>query len=100
MAPILEQNLSQIRTLLLQHGVETAYAFGSAVKGNMKEGSDLDFIIRFPSDMNYVTYADNYFSLLYALQKLLDAPVDLVTEKTLKNSYLVQSIDAHKVKLL
>ena len=98
--PILQQHLSQIRTLLIQHGVQSAYAFGSAVKGPFTDKSDVDFIISFPSDMDYVAYADNYFSLLYALQRLLQKEVDLVTEKTLKNPYLLQSINQHKVQLL
>jgi predicted nucleotidyltransferase len=80
--------------------VEAAYAFGSAVKGTRRADSDIDLIIRFPKDMDMVTYSDNYFSLLYALQQLLHSDVDLVTEKTLKNPYLVQSIDAHKLRLL
>jgi predicted nucleotidyltransferase len=97
---LLRDNLPQIRQLLLQHGVEMAYAFGSAVKGTRRPDSDLDFIIRFPEDMDMVAYSDNYFNLLHALQQLLNTDVDLVTEKTLKNPYLIQSIDAHKIPLL
>ena len=100
MDALLQKNLPQIRELLLQHGVEAAYAFGSAVKGTRKAGSDIDFVIRFPEEMDFVTYSDNYFSLLYALQTLLHTEVDLVTEKTLKIPYLVQSINANKFVLL
>lgn len=77
-----------------------AYAFGSAVKGTRRTDSDIDFIIRFPEQMDMVTYADNYFNLLHELQNLLHTDVDLVTEKTLKNPYLIQSIDAHKLRLI
>ncbi len=83
-----------------QYGVEKAYLFGSAAKGTMKQDSDVDFIIRFPDDMHYTTYADNYFALADALEALLKKSVELVTEKTLKNPYLLKSINRHKLQLL
>ncbi len=83
-----------------QYGVIKAYAFGSAVKGTMTENSDVDFIISFPEDMHFVTYADNYFALGNALENLLKKEVDLVAEETLQNPYLIQSIDSHKMQLL
>ncbi len=96
----MEQNLPQIRQLMLQYGVKSAYLFGSAAKNTMDANSDVDFIISFPEDMNYVTYADNYFALADALEALLKKGVDLVTEKTLKNPFLVQNINRHKVQLI
>jgi predicted nucleotidyltransferase len=89
-----------IKQLLLQYGVEQAYLFGSAVLGTMTEKSDVDFIIRFPADMPHNTYAENYFKLADALETLLQKKVDLVTERTLKNPYLLQSINRHKLALL
>jgi predicted nucleotidyltransferase len=96
----IELQLPQIKQLLQQYGVEQAYLFGSAAKGTMNEHSDVDFIIRFPKDMHYVTYADNYFALADALEALLHKPVDLVAEETLQNPYLLQSINQTKVQLL
>lgn len=100
MNPILQQHLPEVKQLMRHYGVQRAYAFGSAVKDTMKEDSDMDFIISFPEEMDYVTYGNNYFSLLYSLQDLLKRDVDLVTEKTLKNPYLLQSINQHKVQIL
>jgi predicted nucleotidyltransferase len=97
---IIEDNLQQIKELMLHYGVEHAYAFGSAVKGNMHEGSDVDFIIRFPENMHFKTYSDNYFALANALESLLKREVDLVAEETLSNPYLLQSINSHKVALM
>ncbi|MGI8952040.1 MAG: nucleotidyltransferase family protein [Chitinophagaceae bacterium] len=100
MPTIIEQHLPEIKKLMRQHGVSKAYAFGSAIKNTMDENSDVDFIISFPENMDYETYGNNYFNLLYALQNLLNKDVELVTEKTLKNPYLLQSINQHKVQLL
>ena len=59
----------------------------------MHENSDVDFIIKFPDDMHYTTYSDNYFALADALEVLLKKNVELVTEKALKNPYLLQNIN-------
>ena len=83
-----------------QYGVNRAFVFGSAVKGTMSEGSDVDFIISFPDNMDFETYANNYFALAHDLESLLKKNVDLVTEKTLRNPYLLESINSHKVQLL
>ena len=50
-----------------QYGVIRAYLFGSAAVGTMTEDSDVDFMVRFRSDLNYTEYGDNYFQLIYAL---------------------------------
>jgi uncharacterized protein len=100
MPNVIEENLGQIQDIMRRYGVERAYAFGSAVKGNMHTGSDVDFIIRFPETMHFKTYADNYFALANALEALLKRGVDLVAEETLSNPYLIQNIDNHKVRLL
>ena len=82
------------------YGVEKAYAFGSAVSGTMNENSDVDFIIRFPENMHFKNYSENYFALAYALEGLLKRDVDLVAEETLENPYLIQSINSHKIQVL
>jgi predicted nucleotidyltransferase len=68
---IVEQHLPQIQELMRKYEVERAYLFGSAATGTMTENSDVDFIIRLPDDMNYLTYSDNYFALADVLEALL-----------------------------
>lgn len=100
MERLIENHLPEIKRLMRHYGVEHAYLFGSAATGKMDAHSDVDFIIKFPDEMNYVTYADNYFALAESLEKLLQKSVDLVTEKTLKNPYLLQVINSSKLQLL
>jgi predicted nucleotidyltransferase len=97
---LVEQYLPEIKALMRKHGVESAYLFGSAAKGTMTEKSDIDFIIRFPESMHFTTYADNYFALADQLELLLKKKVELVTEKTLKNPYLLQVINQSKMRLI
>ena len=85
---------------MLLYGVERAYLFGSAAMDTMSANSDVDFIIKFPDDMHFITYADNYFALAEKLESLLNKSVDLVTEKTLKNPYLLQVINKSKLQLI
>jgi hypothetical protein len=96
----IEKNLSTIKKLMISHHVEKAYLFGSAAKNEMKEKSDVDFLITFSSNADFNNYANNYFNLMYALQDLLNCEVDLVEEKTIQNPYLLESINNHKMLLL
>lgn len=100
MNDLLQAHLPQVRKLMRHYGVNRAFVFGSAVKGTMGEDSDVDFIISFPESMDYETYANNYFALAHELENLLKKNVDLVTEKTLRNPFLLESINSHKVQLL
>ncbi|WP_295655385.1 nucleotidyltransferase domain-containing protein [uncultured Mucilaginibacter sp.] len=100
MQNIVQTNLQQIKALMLSYGVEKAYAFGSAINGNMHAGSDVDFVIRFAPDMDYETYGNNYFKLLYALQNLLKKDVELVAEETLTNPYLIESINRQTLDVI
>lgn len=100
MEKIIEQNRSQIAELFKLYGATNAYVFGSAAKGNMRKDSDIDFLFNFAEGLHYEKYADNYFNLLYALEDLLKYNVELVAEKTLKNPYLIESINESKIQLL
>ncbi|TZF84887.1 nucleotidyltransferase domain-containing protein [Pedobacter sp. BS3] len=100
MQKIIQSNLSQIRDLMQQHNVKKAYLFGSAANGTMQPDSDVDFIIRFTDDIDFTTYSNNYFSLLYSLQDLLKREVELVAEETITNPYFIESINRSKIPVL
>jgi predicted nucleotidyltransferase len=92
--------LPEIKVLLEKYGVESAYLFGSAAKETQNEKSDVDFLIRFKKELDYKTYGNNYFELLYSLQALLNKDVDLIAEETLSNPYFIESINQSKIQLL
>ena len=100
METLVSDKLDSVKALFTKYGAESAYLFGSAALGEMTQESDVDFLFSFPTDMDFGEYADNYFALANALEKLLGKKVDLVAEKTLKNPYLIQSIEESKVKIL
>lgn len=100
MESVVEDNLQEIKNTFKRYGTTRAFLFGSAAQGKAGKDSDIDFLFSFPPDLDPETYANNYFSLLHELRSLLKREVDLVAEKTLKNPYLIDSIDASKIQLL
>ena len=70
----------QIPILVERYGVETLEVFGSYVRDEQKEDSDLDVLVTFKEDPSLLTYIsiENYLS------DLLDVKVDLVMKDSLK----------------
>lgn len=95
-----KNNLPRIRELFRKYHAERVYLFGSAATDDYSAESDVDFLFSFPEEMDYKDYAENYFNLLHELRNILNREVDLVAEKTVKNPYLRQRIDQHKIQLL
>lgn len=95
-----EKNLPKIKELFTKYGVKRAFLFGSATTDKFNEESDIDFLYTFSDELNYEIYGENYFNLLNDLEKLLNKQVDLVAEKTLKNPYLIESINETKIQLI
>lgn len=85
----------EIESLCKAHKVQTLYAFGSVLNEGFNEESDIDFLVNF-QEIAVLEYADNYFDLLFALQKIFNRKVDLVTEKSLKNPYFIAEINKTK----
>jgi predicted nucleotidyltransferase len=96
----IEQNKPAILALFNKYSIEKASLFGSHAKNTAGKNSDVDFLIRFDKKLDYETYANNYFALLYELEALLGCEVDLTAEETLTNPYLLQSINQSKIELL
>lgn len=93
---IIKNNLSEIKRLLNQYKVKRAYAFGSVCTDKFNEQSDIDLLIAFQEGMEPIERGENWWTLLYALQKLFKREVDLVAEDTLRNPYLIKSVNEHK----
>ncbi|MDN3587912.1 nucleotidyltransferase domain-containing protein [Pedobacter aquatilis] len=98
MESLILNHLPEIKNLFKKHDVKDAYLFGSAAKNNLKENSDIDFLVNFSNKSDFESYGNNYFNLLYALQDLLKRNVDLLAEETLSNPYLIESINQSKIK--
>ncbi len=100
MQKTIEKKIPQIITLFKQYKVKEEYIFGSATNESFNKNSDVDFLYAFEDNLDYETYANNYFILINELENILNRQVDLVAKKTLKNPYLIKSIDESKIKLI
>lgn len=96
----IENKLPKIKALFLKYGARSAFLFGSIARGTNNSESDVDFLYSFSNDLDVETYSDNYFGLIKDLEKLLNKKVDLIAEKTLKNPYLIESINESKIQLI
>ncbi len=65
---------------LIAHGVRRIGLFGSYVRGEEREESDIDLIVEFDAGKkNY----DNFIELCFFLEELLGRKVDLLTPESL-----------------
>ncbi|MCC6971474.1 MAG: nucleotidyltransferase domain-containing protein [Phycisphaerales bacterium] len=96
MIELVRSNLDAIRELCKQHRVARLYLVGSAATGEFDaERSDIDFVVVFePHEPQ--GFDDVFFRLLADLESLLHRPVDLIEAHTLRNPYLIASINRTK----
>jgi len=72
--------LRQNRSYLSRYGARRIGLFGSQVRDEATEVSDLDFLVEFVSGQkNY----DNYIGLCFYLEELFNKDVDLLTPESL-----------------
>lgn len=67
-------------TIRQRFGVRHLSLFGSTVRGEARENSDIDVLVEFDGPAT----SDRYFGLQFYLEDLLGRPVDLVTDKALR----------------
>ena len=95
MHKIIENNLNKIRNICKKYDIKKMYLFGSVCTEHFNETSDIDILIEF-KDISFEKYTDNYFELHYELEKLFKRKIDLVTNKSLTNPFLIESIEETK----
>jgi predicted nucleotidyltransferase len=93
---VIQSHQPAVDELCRQFGVERLEVFGSAARDDFDGGSsDLDFIVRFvpPHERGY---SDRYLGFAEALEGLFHRPVDLLTERSLRNPILKKAIAADR----
>ena len=98
MQSLVTENLETIKTLCIMHNVKRLFAFGSVCTDNFDNKSDIDLLVAF-NPMEHGEYADTFFELAEKFEKLFNRQVDLVTEKSLKNPYFIESVNKTKTLL-
>lgn len=74
------QRLQESREAILARGVLKLGLFGSFVRGTANDASDVDFLVQFrPPQKSF----DNFMSLSFLLEEVLQRPVELVTTEAI-----------------
>ncbi|MEP0710804.1 nucleotidyltransferase domain-containing protein [Algoriphagus sp.] len=92
----LTKHIDQIRALCKANKVATLFAFGSITSDKFTSESDIDLIIDIDEN-DPLEYTDHYFAVKDELSKILNRPIDLLENKSLKNSFLKKEIEQSKV---
>jgi len=98
MNKILTDNIENLKALCMKYNVKSLYAFGSVCTEDFNINSDIDLLVSF-KPLDYGDYADTYFELSEEFEKILQRPVDLVTEKSLGNPYFIESLNKTKTPI-
>jgi len=77
--------------------VRRLFVFGSVLTEAFDNESDIDFLISFNEDISIEEYTENYFTLHYKLRELFSRNIDIITERTLSNPYLIENINNSKM---
>ena len=93
---LIEHHRDAIHALCQEYGVRRLDLFGSAATGAFDAAtSDLDFVAEF-ADTRSPGYADRYLSFAEALETLFGRPVDVITERSIRNPYFRQAVEASR----
>lgn len=90
----LEQSGSALAALCRKYGVARLDVFGSATTDDWQPArSDLDFVVVFRPQPG-TGLADRYLGLAEDLEALFQRPVDLITERSIRNPYFKRNVEA------
>ena len=76
MHPLIENNRAEILALAERHGIRDVRVFGSMVRGEADDTSDVDLLVSLPRDKTGLALG----GLLMDVQDLLQRRVDVITE--------------------
>lgn len=95
---IIQSNCDAIRELCEKYEVARLDVFGSVVRDDFSEQSDIDFIVRFNKSDRWDAF-HQYFELKEGLEAILGRNVDLVCETAIRNSFFRQEVEATRQSL-
>ena len=79
----LNQHRDAVRAIALRHRVTNVRVFGSVVRGDDTEGSDLDLLVEPTQETTMMDIG----AIRYELKQLLGIPVDVLTPRALPEHF-------------
>ena len=96
MVNIITSNSEKIKQYFKDHKIEKAYIFGSALTNDFSENSDIDFLVKFKTDIEPLEKGELWWNLYDTLKEFFKREIDIVTESSLKNPYFIKEIEKTK----
>ena len=93
---IILSNINEIGQFFRKHKIERAYAFGSVLKDNFDDSSDIDLLIRFKPGIDPIEKGELWWGLHDTLRDFFNREIDIVTENSLKNPYFIKELEKTK----
>lgn len=93
---LIQQNIEKIISLCRKYKVKNMYVFGSILTPQFNDDSDVDLLVNFLNELDYLSYADNILDLYADLKDIFGRNVDLVDEASVKNPYFKKELDQTK----
>ena len=99
MHALIATHLTEITALCRRFGVARLDLFGSATRVDFElVNSDVDLVVDFLPEAKKQAF-DNYFGLRESLERLLDRPIDLLTDTSIRNPYLRRAIETSRLPI-
>lgn len=93
-----DKNLNKLKKVIVdtlkKYGIKKAGIFGSYVRGEQKEDSDIDIIVEYPKGMGF-----GFVRIQFDLEEKLGKKVDLITYKGI-HPLLKKRILSEEVRIL
>jgi len=88
---------SELGEIFAHNKVSRAYLFGSAIRSEFNEHSDIDFLITFQDGLTPLEKGNLWWNLHDTLRDLYQREIDIVTENSLKNPFFIRELDRTKI---
>lgn len=93
---LINQHREAIEKACAAFKVDELYTFGSILTDTFKPESDIDFIVSI-YEKDPIEYAENYFDLKFALERIFNRKIDLLEKKAIRNKVFEDLINKQKV---
>lgn len=93
---LIHDNIDKLTALCKKYKVKNMYVFGSILTPRFNENSDVDLLVNFTPEIDYLVYADNILDFYADLKSLFGRNVDLVDESSIKNPYFKSEVERTK----
>jgi predicted nucleotidyltransferase len=80
------------------HRIANIDAYGSIDRNQQTEESDIDLLVEFMEPRTQ-SISKRFFGLLHDLEDNYQMKIDLLTEKSLQNPYLIESISRDRTRV-